>query len=314
MGFQTKIFVLLIGLLLGVSAYFMIRSDDLPETSGEDYTDYTMDESIPEPTPLPDRRETAPRPSESDPADRTTSRIAPPPTVRDREQPRLTTPREEAPLIRRITPELEGESASLTPPAPSESSTPAPRPQLDQNRDELADRDRPDTEQAQPSIQIESFRAARPDFSSAASPRETSAPRPAAVNTTGKRTYTIQPGDNFWKIAQTHYGNGTHAAAIVAANPAINPDRLQVGVTITLPELSTSAASPAIRRTASSSSPAPAPAGASYVTVQEGDTLSKIAARTLGSATQWQRIAEANKTELPNPDRLKVGQRLRIPE
>ncbi|OEU67207.1 MAG: hypothetical protein BBJ57_10915 [Desulfobacterales bacterium PC51MH44] len=47
-----------------------------------------------------------------------------------------------------------------------------------------------------------------------------------------------------------------------------------------------------------------------YIT-KPGDTLSKIAAKTLGSASKWRLLAEVNR--LANPNRLKVGQKLQIP-
>jgi nucleoid-associated protein YgaU len=46
--------------------------------------------------------------------------------------------------------------------------------------------------------------------------------------------------------------------------------------------------------------------------VQKGDTLSKIAERTLGSADHWKQIADANA--LSNPDMISVGQKLAIPQ
>lgn len=49
----------------------------------------------------------------------------------------------------------------------------------------------------------------------------------------------------------------------------------------------------------------------SQYTVQEGDTLAGIAEEHLGSADQWQLIAQAN--DLSNPDRIQVGQTLTIP-
>lgn len=37
------------------------------------------------------------------------------------------------------------------------------------------------------------------------------------------KTYTVQPGDSFWKIAQEQLGNGAHYEKIVAANAAKLP-------------------------------------------------------------------------------------------
>jgi hypothetical protein len=51
--------------------------------------------------------------------------------------------------------------------------------------------------------------------------------------------------------------------------------------------------------------------GEEYV-VQTGDTLSGIAERFMGSADQWQQIAQAN--DIQNPDMLTVGMKLDIPQ
>ncbi len=49
-------------------------------------------------------------------------------------------------------------------------------------------------------------------------------------------------------------------------------------------------------------------------TVKSGDTLSKIAAEVYGSAGDYMKIFEANKPMLSNPDKIYVGQVLRIPK
>jgi 5'-nucleotidase len=45
----------------------------------------------------------------------------------------------------------------------------------------------------------------------------------------------VKRGDSLWSIAQTRYGNGNKWKTIAAANPNINPDRIQAGQTIVLP-------------------------------------------------------------------------------
>jgi nucleoid-associated protein YgaU len=54
-----------------------------------------------------------------------------------------------------------------------------------------------------------------------------------------------------------------------------------------------------------------APTG-SY-TVQKGDTLSKISKQFYGDASKYQKIFEANKDQLKDPDKIQPGQVLRIP-
>jgi len=48
-------------------------------------------------------------------------------------------------------------------------------------------------------------------------------------------------------------------------------------------------------------------------TVKAGDTLSKISKQFYGSANDYMRIFEANKDQLADPDKIKVGQELKIP-
>ena len=47
--------------------------------------------------------------------------------------------------------------------------------------------------------------------------------------------------------------------------------------------------------------------------VKSGDSLSKIAKREYGNANDWNRIFEANKDILKDPNKIYPGQKLRIP-
>jgi hypothetical protein len=49
-------------------------------------------------------------------------------------------------------------------------------------------------------------------------------------------------------------------------------------------------------------------------TVQSGDTLSKISRQFYGDANQYMRIFEANRTVLRDPNQIRAGQELVIPE
>jgi len=71
---------------------------------------------------------------------------------------------------------------------------------------------------------------------------------------------------------------------------------------------------------APSPAPAAAPAPAApqaaqqTYTVQSGDTLSGIAKRLLGNANAYMEIFNANRDVLSDPDKIKPGQVLKIPE
>ena len=55
-------------------------------------------------------------------------------------------------------------------------------------------------------------------------------------------------------------------------------------------------------------------AGARTYTVAAGDSLSKIAKNFYGNANQYMKIFEANKDKLSDPDKIKPGQVLTIPD
>lgn len=64
-----------------------------------------------------------------------------------------------------------------------------------------------------------------------------------------------------------------------------------------------------VSQTSQTSPPAPAQTH----TVAKGDTLSAIAKQYLGKANDWPKIFEANRDVLKDPDRIQVGQVLKIP-
>src|SRR5512143_2337107 len=48
--------------------------------------------------------------------------------------------------------------------------------------------------------------------------------------------------------------------------------------------------------------------------VVSGDNLTKIAKKFYGDGNKYKQIFEANKDQLADPDKIKVGQKLKIPE
>jgi LysM repeat protein len=122
-------------------------------------------------------------------------------------------------------------------------------------------------------------------------------------------SYVVQPGDNLYSIAT---GRGLTVDDMLNANPDLegDPPILQVGQVLQLPDCESDSVQPNPQATVSgvaTTAPVP-PAGTEVYIVQPGDTLYAIALR-FGITVQA--IIDAN--ELPNPDRLDVGQQLIIP-
>jgi nucleoid-associated protein YgaU len=57
-----------------------------------------------------------------------------------------------------------------------------------------------------------------------------------------------------------------------------------------------------------------APSAAATYTVKPGDTLSKIAREQLADANAYMEIFNANRDQLSDPDKIKPGQILKIPQ
>jgi len=114
--------------------------------------------------------------------------------------------------------------------------------------------------------------------------------------TTTGTEYKIQAGDTYSSIAPKF---GVTVKALQEANPNVNPTRLQINQTITIPPPS------------ASSTPAPpvinAGTGETLYTVKSGDTLSRIAVQ-FGTTINAIKTANGLST-----DRIKVGDKLKIP-
>jgi LysM repeat protein len=106
----------------------------------------------------------------------------------------------------------------------------------------------------------------------------------------GTQPYTIRAGDTFYALAQRF---NTTMAAIIAANPGVDPNRLQIGQRICIPGGTT---------------PGQCPAGTTPYTIRAGDTFYVLAQRY---NTTVAAIMAANPGV--NPNRLQIGQRICIP-
>jgi len=109
--------------------------------------------------------------------------------------------------------------------------------------------------------------------------------------------YKIEKGDSFYTIGKKF---GVSSKAIQAANPNVDPAKLQIGKTIQIP-------APAAAPAAGAVPVVDVATGETTHTVKSGDNLSKIASqyRTTVAA-----IKAANGL---STDRIKVGDKLKIP-
>lgn len=141
---------------------------------------------------------------------------------------------------------------------------------------------------------------------SAASTQKTAAEQ-AAGSTSLPAKYTVVAGDTLWKIAETYYKSGYNWVDIRDVNNIANPDLIEAGTTLTIPDVQAKGiAVPEI----SAASVSEKPKDASYTVVQ-GDDLWNIAVKEYGSGYKWVDIAAANKLE--NPGVIHPGNVLKMP-
>ena len=136
------------------------------------------------------------------------------------------------------------------------------------------------------------------------------------------REYRIKAGDTLGHIAQRFYGRAREHAAIVKANPGIDPLRLQVGQVIRLPRRMTA---DVVKRAAAPGAPGAAdrlktdgPRGGAgvqrRVVVRSGDSLYRIAERAYGDGGRWREIYEANREVIDDPAMIQIGMALMVPK
>lgn len=131
-------------------------------------------------------------------------------------------------------------------------------------------------------------------------------------------TYTVEEGDNLWKISEKVYKDGYKWVEIARANKLENPGVIEKGTKLTLPQISIKEVAAATAQMTNapplpSMSPSVGAAKivASSYTVQKGDDLWDIAVRSYGDGYKWVEIARANSLE--NPNLIHSGNILKLP-
>ena len=143
-------------------------------------------------------------------------------------------------------------------------------------------------------------------------------------------TYTVQPGDNLWKIAEQFYQTGYAWVEISQANQLNTPGIIEVGQTLVIPQLK--AAYPSTLADAGSAVGGPYPEAETQppaeadteqatptpnsnlpvqVTLKPGDTLWNLAVKYYGNGFDWPVIAQAN--QITDHKHLPTGLTLTIP-
>ncbi|MCY3003897.1 MAG: LysM peptidoglycan-binding domain-containing protein [Planctomycetota bacterium] len=125
--------------------------------------------------------------------------------------------------------------------------------------------------------------------------------------------YTWKQGDSFKSLARTYYGSELQVALLRSANEGVDDTKLAVGERVNVPVRLANESVPAVK-TGEQGKTASAWTGGLY-TVQKGDVLGTISKTVYGSTKHWRRIYDANRDVIgDDPNRLKVGMQLRIPE
>ena len=124
---------------------------------------------------------------------------------------------------------------------------------------------------------------------------------PQAQETTA-REYEIKTGDSLWTISENIYKDGYKWTEIAKANNIKNPDLIEAGVKLTLPEIV--AAEEVAMETGGKIT------GDSYKVV-EGDNLWDVSVRAYGDGYKWPKLASENK--IPNPDLIYPGDEIKLP-
>lgn len=152
-------------------------------------------------------------------------------------------------------------------------------------------------------------------------------PQPAAPanDPRDEKLHVVQQGETYWSIARQHYGAGRYFSALAEYNkPRISDQAsLKPGMKVLVPSAATLDARYGKSMQASGLAKPPAkpqsglrvdPQGRPLYVVGEGDTLGEISRRYLGKTSRSEEISRLNQEQLPNPNKLKAGMILLMPD
>jgi len=131
-------------------------------------------------------------------------------------------------------------------------------------------------------------------------------------------THTVAKGEDLWKISENYYGVGYNWVDISEENNITDPNRLEVGHVLTIPDVSPRIAQKDTTQTPTTTSTPDRDEpttitdnGKTIHVVSIGDTLWSIAERYFDSGFNWLDIAKENNITKPNL--IEVDQQIFIP-
>ncbi len=135
------------------------------------------------------------------------------------------------------------------------------------------------------------------------------------VKTSSKfQMHKVQSNDDLHKLAKKYYGDVSKWLLIFNANQDKIHDRnsLKIGTELVIPQVK----SPSLKTEAETTTPTLSQVTETTKrhTVQQSDSLYKLAIKYYNNGAKWDKILEANKKILKNQNSLKVGQELVIPD
>ncbi|MFP4143927.1 MAG: LysM peptidoglycan-binding domain-containing protein [Phycisphaeraceae bacterium] len=151
-----------------------------------------------------------------------------------------------------------------------------------------------------------------------------SAPEPEPTRTAarpGEQVHYVRPDETLYDIARKYYGNGEYWRSLAEYNSGkVRPNgQVNENVRLLIPQKTALGIPEGFEPVAGEPGRRPAseaePTGSTprEVEARKGDTLSKLAARHLGSAGKWRELLEANSDRLDRPEELRAGMTLRLP-
>lgn len=141
--------------------------------------------------------------------------------------------------------------------------------------------------------------------------------------------YTVKSGDTLYGIAREHFGSGAKRLtdAILDANrdQISDPNQIRAGMVLLLPKMTTEGETTRVQRTAhtdvaertergATRTPSTTTGDFRWYQVRKNDRYVSIAREQMGDESRWREIFELNKDKFPDPNQIREGVRIKIPE